>query len=111
MAKIEPIQNVFNFLTRSMKSKKNSKKQHYIDIPLDEMKSGTTFTKVKSNPGGNRGGSNFRTIISHCRSRIRIVVREKVDSVSCFFLKSFFVVQNFNIALNKVDFIGAISFL
>ena len=26
------------------------------------------------------------------------------------YLKSFFVVQNFNIALNKVDFIGAISF-
>ena len=26
------------------------------------------------------------------------------------FVKSFFVVQNFNIALNKVDFIGAISF-
>ena len=26
------------------------------------------------------------------------------------YVKSFFVVQNFNIALNKVDFIGAISF-
>ena len=26
------------------------------------------------------------------------------------FVKSFFVVQNFNIALNKIDFIGAISF-
>ena len=26
------------------------------------------------------------------------------------YVKSFFVVQNFNIALNKVDFIGAIAF-
>ena len=30
--------------------------------------------------------------------------------VNTYFIKSFFVVQNFNIALNKVDFIGAISF-
>ena len=48
MAKIVPIQNVFDFSTNSMESKKNSKKQHYIDIALDEMKSGTTFIKVKS---------------------------------------------------------------
>ena len=33
-----------------------------------------------------------------------------VESLELLYLKSFFVVQNFNIALNKVDFFGAISF-
>ena len=33
-----------------------------------------------------------------------------VTTIGKFFNIIFFVVQNFNIALNKVDFIGAISF-
>ena len=33
-----------------------------------------------------------------------------INVIKQIYIKSFFVVENFNIALNKVDFIGAISF-
>ena len=36
---------------------------------------------------------------------------KRQNKVYGIYVKSFFVVQNFNIALNKVDFIEAISFL
>ena len=50
-----------------------------------------------------------RTIALLSQNQITRITRwSPVQAIK--FLKSFFVVQNFNIALNKVDFIGAISF-
>ena len=49
-----------------------------------------------------------RVRVVACRDSVELFI--KVALLEARYLKSFFVVQNFNIALNKVDFIGAISF-
>ena len=60
----------------------------------------------------NRIGNKLLPLKAERISTIEKFAKTSVTSTELVFkfLKSFFVVQNFNIALNKVDFFGAISF-